>query len=749
MKTLIIDNYDSFSRILFQYLWEINGSEPLFLENNSCSLAELKKLRFDNIVISPGPGHPGREGDFGICAKVIQTFLETPILGVCLGHQGLGISAGAKVVRAQTVMHGKPSRILHSSEGIFQNLPNGFLAIRYHSLVIEKATSPKNLIITATSEDDDQIMGIQIKNRPAFGVQFHPESIGTEGGKRLLENFRRLSETHLGLEKIILSSQTDGISSDVKSLGTPFITENKSFATFTPKNLSSNLLQINLPWLDPEIVFESLFQSKESFTSPVFWLDSLTQAVEGERLISYMGSGKNVLELGNKTSEFKIFQPGQNNFLLHKSFSGDPFDFFESNLSDTVTEGLPNEFRGGWVGYFGYELNQSTLGLKVAPENLVASVEKKTMPLGLFLEPDRIMEFDHQTKTVHVFLPKTSIGEAPVEWLGKLSHLWEKLSVEGEQGPVKFPQKLFASVCESAAKKRSALSWKLFTPQIAYEKSIRNLQSAIREGESYEACLTNQLTCEAEIHPFKVYQILRRTNPSPYAAYLQFPQGTILSASPERFLKLGSDGEISSRPIKGTRKRGKSEIEDQELIQELKQNPKDKSENLMIVDLVRHDFGKICEMGTVQVADMMKVEKHPTVLQLVSTVSGTLAAGKNALDAVRACFPGGSMTGAPKLRTVQLLAAEEKRDRGVFSGALGYLGQNGSMDLGMVIRTLVFQSGTYTIGCGGAILSESDPTSEFEEILLKAFASQRAVEWSLAMSKAIESQDVDGGDDHD
>jgi para-aminobenzoate synthetase len=226
--------------------------------------------------------------------------------------------------------------------------------------------------------------------------------------------------------------------------------------------------------------------------------------------------------------------------------------------------------------------------------------------------------------------------------------------------------------------------------------------------------------------------VLRRINPAPYAAYFRFPQARILGASPERFLKLDGAGRLECRPIKGTRRRGATPAEDALLAADLAAHPKDRSENLMIVDLVRNDFGKVCALGSVEVPASMQVEAHPSVFQLVSTVTGRLRPECAPLDAVRACFPGGSMTGAPKKRTMELLEALEKRPRGVFSGALGWIGGNGALDLGMAIRTLVHtdagDGGVFRIGCGGAILAESDPEAEFEETLLKARAPLRAVE---------------------
>ena len=194
MKTLLLDNYDSFSHILFQYLWEVNGERPHFIRNDEWTLEQIRAARFDNIVISPGPGHPGNARDFGVCAEVIAAFPDKPILGVCLGLQGLGLAAGVPVVSAPAVRHGKPSPIRHDGKDLFAGLPQGFAAVRYHSLVIPADARAPGLIVTATAGDDGQIMGIRLAGRPCFGVQFHPESIGTEHGKALLANFRGLTE---------------------------------------------------------------------------------------------------------------------------------------------------------------------------------------------------------------------------------------------------------------------------------------------------------------------------------------------------------------------------------------------------------------------------------------------------------------------------------------------------------------------------------------------------------------------------
>jgi len=374
------------------------------------------------------------------------------------------------------------------------------------------------------------------------------------------------------------------------------------------------------------------------------------------------------------------------------------------------------------------------------------------MPDGLFLEPDRIIAFDHAARKAYAFLPRKQGRQEPSEsgarpWLEKLPALWETIASAALAAD---PLELIRTGSDAVRTEDLKLPWRLSAEKPEYLARIRNLQAAIVSGESYEACLTNEAFVEADADPFLVYRLLRRTNPSPYAAYFAFPQGRILSASPERFLKLDGSGNLSCRPIKGTRRRGATQAEDDHLKAELAGNAKDRSENLMIVDLVRNDFGKVCALGSVQVPELMAVEAHPTVLQLVSGVEGRLAPGLGALAAVRACFPGGSMTGAPKLRTMELLLAQERRARGVFSGALGCLGWDGSMNLGMVIRTLVHRDGIYRAGCGGAILAESDPEAEFAEAMLKAFAPLRAVELAvLGACGGWSRKGLDRDDRHD
>lgn len=260
-----------------------------------------------------------------------------------------------------------------------------------------------------------------------------------------------------------------------------------------------------------------------------------------------------------------------------------------------------------------------------------------------------------------------------------------------------------------------------------YLNLIGLAQRYIAAGDVYQLCLTNQITVKTDVDPLLTFLRLREQNPAPYSTFLRVGKISVVCASPEQFFHSDSSGRISSKPIKGTRRRGTDELEDQAIIEELRNNEKERAENLMIVDLMRNDFGRVCQVGTVEVEKLFEVETYATVHQLVSTVIGHLAEQKSFVDAIDSSFPGGSMTGAPKARAIEIIRELEGGNRGIYSGVIGYLGANGSSEMAMVIRTIVFTENEATIGVGGGITIDSDPQSELEETRLKAKALLRAL----------------------
>jgi para-aminobenzoate synthetase len=253
-----------------------------------------------------------------------------------------------------------------------------------------------------------------------------------------------------------------------------------------------------------------------------------------------------------------------------------------------------------------------------------------------------------------------------------------------------------------------------------YLDAIAAAQRALYAGESYELCLTNRLRVPADdIEPLAAFIQQRALNPAPFGAFLRFGDLVVLGSSPERFVRIAPDGAVEARPMKGTRARGANDPEDERLREELRASVKDRAENLMIVDLLRNDLSRACEVGSVVVDELIGLETHPHVHQLVSTIRGRLRDEVDAVGCVEACFPGGSMTGAPKLRSMEILDRIEPAPRGIYSGALGYLGLGGGVDLSIVIRTAVLRDGVATVGSGGAITVRSDPEEEWAEMLLK------------------------------
>lgn len=351
---------------------------------------------------------------------------------------------------------------------------------------------------------------------------------------------------------------------------------------------------------------------------------------------------------------------------------------------------LPFEFRPGLVGVLGFEAEADRL-----------------------LEVDRAIVFDHDSQKIW-FIGLFANEQQFDDWMQ--AALLRFALVGGQQAQyrdLKAGGEIGAPMLRHSAGDYLAL--------------IEQAQVHIRSGDVYQLCLTNQIRIETSVDPLLTFLRLREQNPAPYAGFLRVDGASVVSASPEQFLSIDGSGWLSSKPIKGTRRRGANPTEDAEIARELSSNEKERAENLMIVDLMRNDFGRVCEVGTVDVPKLFEVETYATVHQLVSTIRGHLLAGAGPFDAVNAAFPGGSMTGAPKLRAIEILEELEAGPRGIYSGAMGYISASGVAELGMVIRTLVFSEGTVTIGVGGGITIDSDPVAELEETKLKARALLRAL----------------------
>jgi para-aminobenzoate synthetase component 1 len=370
--------------------------------------------------------------------------------------------------------------------------------------------------------------------------------------------------------------------------------------------------------------------------------------------------------------------------------TGDPLDLLRAHLGRPQPRSGTLPFSGGAIGYFAYDL-ASRLGLPARTADHVPS-----MAVGLY---DWAVVVDHQERRA------TLVG---ADRDPRTARDWDGLI------------ELFREPCEPIGGDRSAGPAPVsnLTPD-AYRRAFDRVMAYIQAGDCYQINLTQRYSSRFQGDRWSLYRALRRINPAPFAAYLNQPSLQILSSSPERFIELRGDL-VSTCPIKGTRPRGADPAADRALAEELAASSKDRAENLMIVDLLRNDLGKVCRTGSVAVPDLFAVQSFANVHHLVSTVRGRLRHDADALDLMRATFPGGSITGAPKRRAMEIIAELEPDPRGVYCGAIGYIGFDGDMDTSIAIRTLVANGDEISFGVGGGIVADSTPESEYRECLDKA-----------------------------
>lgn len=420
-------------------------------------------------------------------------------------------------------------------------------------------------------------------------------------------------------------------------------------------------------WVDPAHAWNALCRDAPA----AFWLDSGPHATSG---MSYLG-------VAAETTT---------------RFDGPVLDWLRAQVGDGALDGdAPPGFRLGWVGWLGYELRSETMG--------TPRTRRSRYPDSAWLRVDHCLAFDHARGTVSVL----SLGDADAERDRILVAL---LAAGPTSSP--FPPE------PPAAPHR--VEWAY--PDADYLDMVAACQEAIARGDAYQLCLTTEARVGVSPDPFTTYLAVREASPTHHGALLVTESVAVLCASPEQFLAVSPDGVVTTSPIKGTRRRGDDPRADELLRLELESSDKERAENLMIVDLMRNDLSRICRVGSVGVTSLLAVESYAQVHQLVSTVRGELAPGLTGIDAIDACFPAGSMTGAPKHSATLILDALERRARGIYSGVLGYVGRDGAVDLAMVIRSIVIDETGSTVGTGGGITALSLPDEELAETRLKARA---------------------------
>ena len=412
------------------------------------------------------------------------------------------------------------------------------------------------------------------------------------------------------------------------------------------------------------------------------------------------------------TSRPKIRITSQNNENLIESpfesltIPGDPFtvlkEYLPKNLipKEKIDHSLP--FVGGALGYFSYDLGRSIENLPAIASD---DMHLPDMRMGIYAWA---IVVDHAKKQTHVVGDKTDLRMRR-DWQNLINYINDQ-SIANASG------KTF-NVLGDVNSNMSEASYAL-----AFDK----IKQYIREGDCYQVNLAQRFNVDVEGDPWQAYCILRNINPSPFSAYLNYPEFQILSNSPERFLSV-KDQTVQTKPIKGTRPRSKNKNEDHALLQALVNSKKDQAENVMIVDLLRNDISKNCALGSVKVPKLFDIESYPNVHHMVSTVTGKLQENRNAIDLLRGCFPGGSITGAPKLRSMEIIEELEPHRRGIYCGAIGYIANNGNMDTNIAIRTILHKQQQMYFYAGGGIVYDSQVYSEYQETFDKAAAIMKVL----------------------
>ena len=377
----------------------------------------------------------------------------------------------------------------------------------------------------------------------------------------------------------------------------------------------------------------------------------------------------------------------------------DPFELIKQQLGPVLPRVDDLPFNGGALGYFAYDLARRIEKLPVIAEDAEHLAE---MAVGIYRWAIVVDHQERQSWLVGYDLSEQSVAE-----------LIEQFSCLSRQHGV--------SDFKVLAPPQSNMSREV------YGQAFKKIKHYLKEGDCYQVNLTQRFISSCKGNPWFAYQVLRKINPAPFSAYLNLPDVKVLSSSPERFLKV-TEGVVETKPIKGTRPRKALAVDDQRQMAELSKSTKDRAENVMIVDLLRNDISKDCKEGSVKVPKLFAVESYATVHHLVSTVVGELADGRHALDLLRSCFPGGSITGAPKIRSMEVIEELEPHRRGIYCGAIGYIGFDGNMDTNIAIRTLVHNRDSIRFWVGGGIVNDSDEVAEYQECFDKAAALLQLLE---------------------
>lgn len=457
-----------------------------------------------------------------------------------------------------------------------------------------------------------------------------------------------------------------------------------------------------IPDLDPFLLFKELYKNSERS----FLLESGKGPIETAQFSIFGHSHSRLLEFFG--GQANLYENG----ILKKKFTqfNEAFKLLNFEKSVRLVDYLPH-FWGGWVGFVGYEA-------VALFENITLTHSNKIPDLS-FMEVERLFIFDHKNKTLKFILSgQNKTKESDYEdfhW--EIKRVWKD---------VKRALKKISRSLQPEEKPFSSTSLKPLLNKDVYINNVNRAKTYISEGDIYQANLSQKFEAPFDQDPFVLYQRLRKVNPSPFSGFLKFDDLVLVSSSPERLIKI-SDNIIESRPIAGTRPRSAIDEEDKALMDELLLNDKERAEHLMLVDLERNDLGRICKAGSVKVTDFMFLEKYSHVSHIVSNISGHLLPDQSVFDILKAIFPGGTITGCPKIRCIEIINELEPVARGPYSGSFGYIGYAPYLDLNIIIRSIVIHDGNASFHVGAGIVADSIPEKEYQETMDKAAAMVEAL----------------------
>jgi len=399
------------------------------------------------------------------------------------------------------------------------------------------------------------------------------------------------------------------------------------------------------------------------------------------------------------------------------TFDRDPLEVIKEILSayKPVPDPLLPRFFGGAVGFMGFDV------VRFFEELPSREKEGLDIPDVFFMITDTLVIFDNITHRIKVVsnahVKGKSVETAYLEATKKINAIIKKLRGKGPGARVRGRKR--------QSSKGITLESNFTQPQ--YEQAVLKAKEYIKAGDIFQVVPSQRFQTKINVEPYEIYRALRLVNPSPYMYFLRCGDTTVVGASPEVMVRLEGDT-IDLRPIAGTRRRGATEEEDKALASELLADPKERAEHIMLVDLGRNDVGRVSTPGSVHVSELMVIERYSHVMHIVSNVRGSLTNNRDAYDVIRACFPAGTVSGAPKIRAMQIIDELEPTRRGPYAGSVGYFGFSGNMDTCITIRTLVIKKGVAYIQAGGGVVADSDPAAEYQETVNKAKAMMRAVE---------------------